>query len=793
MTFNAEELREILTIYKAESEEHLQKLNECLLLMEKDPKGMDLLDEVFREAHSLKGSARMIGFQAVERVAHSLEDLFAAVRKQEVALQAAAFDAIFESLDTIQRVTEKWLEDPEAEMEDVSALTTKLESLCRPDAGVSSKGSGPSKGEEEADAVKAESRKGRKKKDDATEDAAQGRKKGGKKRSAVAEDIGGQEGGAAVKECPPGESVRFEVEETIRVTTHKLDDLMNRIGEILVTKIKFDQRLAEVRRLGNELDDIHRSWGNTQRQLELQDISRSEETMERLAQIQQETGGKLAQLHDDFGDFLTSFTEDSLRMTLISSELQESINRVRMLPLSSLFNTFPRLLRDMAKREGKEVELRMEGEGIQLDKKILEQLKDPMMHLLRNALDHGVEKVEDRDESGKGRTGTILLKATQHANSVLIEVHDDGAGMDVEKIRSIALRRGFVTEEALEEMTEQQVLALVFRPGFSTKGIITDLSGRGVGLDVVFNVIEKLKGSISLSSEVGGGTCFSIKLPVSLATSQALVVRVNEQVFAIPLTAVDIITEVGLDEVMTVESREAVLVEEMPTALVRLHEVLSLPTESIHLSDDEKAPVVVIGSADERVALMVNEVIGEKEIVVKGLGPQLRRVRNLSGATILGDGSVVLILNVFDLIKSSQKVRGMWVTSEKKRDDEDTKRPEILVADDSVTTRVLEKNILEGSGYHVTLAVDGRDALEKAREGGFDLVVSDVEMPRMSGFELAAELRSEERFNDLPIILVTSLDSEEDKRKGIEAGADAYITKGAFEQGNLLSTIKQLL
>jgi two-component system chemotaxis sensor kinase CheA len=365
--------------------------------------------------------------------------------------------------------------------------------------------------------------------------------------------------------------------------------------------------------------------------------------------------------------------------------------------------------------------------------------------------------------------------------------------MDVEKLRSIALRRGFVTEEALEELTEQQVLALVFRPGFSTKGIITDLSGRGVGLDVVFSVIEKLKGSISLSSEVGGGTCFSIKLPVSLATSQALIVRVNEQVFAIPLTAVDIITEVGLDEVMTVESREAVLVEEMPTALVRLHELLSLPTESIHLSDDEKAPVVVIGSADERVALMVNEVMGEKEIVVKGLGPQLRRVRNLSGATILGDGSVVLILNVFDLIKSSQKVRGMWVASEKKRDDEDRKRLEILVADDSVTTRVLEKNILEGSGYHVTLAVDGRDALEKAREGGFDLVVSDVEMPRMSGFELAAELRSEERFNDLPIILVTSLDSEEDKRKGIEAGADAYITKGAFEQGNLLATIKQLL
>jgi two-component system chemotaxis sensor kinase CheA len=784
MSFSAEELQEILTIYRAESEEHLQKLSECLLRMEKDPQGMELLEEVFREAHSLKGSARMIGFLTVERVAHSLEDLFGAVRKQEVTLQAATFDAIFESLDTIQRVTDRWLEDPEAEMEDVSELTEKLEGLCRP-------------GTETPGRERTAPGKTRGKKEGAYTEKKRGRRDG-KKAPSGKEEAGqpvvesGEESGAG-EEGASADNVRFEVEETIRVTTHKLDDLMNRIGEILVTKIKFDQRLAEVRRLGNELDEIYRSWGNTQRQLELQDISRSEESMEKLARFQQETGGKLSQLHGEFGEFLTSFTEDSLRMTLISSELQESINRVRMLPLSSLFNTFPRLLRDMAKREGKEVELVVEGGGIQLDKKILEQLKDPMMHLLRNALDHGVEKIEDRGQSGKRRAGTITLSATQRANSVLIEVKDDGAGIDVDKIKSIALRRGFVSEEALEEMTEQQVMALVFRPGFSTKGIITDLSGRGVGLDVVFSIIERLKGSIALSSEVGGGTCFSIKLPVSLATSQALVVRVNEQVFAIPLTAVDIITEVGLDQVMTVESREAVLVEGMPTALVRLHEILSLSAESIHLADDEKAPVVVIGSADERVALMVNEVIGEKEIVVKGLGPQLRRVRNFSGATILGDGSVVLILNVFDLIKSSQKVRGMWITSEKNMEDEGRKRPEILVADDSVTTRVLEKNILEGSGYRVTLAVDGLDALEKAREGGFDLVVSDVEMPRMSGFELAAELRSEGRFNDLPIILVTSLDSEEDKKKGIEAGADAYITKGAFEQGNLLATIKQLL
>jgi two-component system chemotaxis sensor kinase CheA len=758
MTFNPEELQEILTIYKAESEEHLQKLNECLLRMEKEPGGQDLLEEVFREAHSLKGSARMIGFQAVEKIAHCLEDLFGAVRKQELELQAAIFDAVFESLDVIQRVTEKWLENPEGAVEDISPLAEKLASLAR--------------GEVSAEGRPAKRRVREKAKAKPEEGTPA---KGGKQAEA------GQE------------SVRLEVEETIRVTTHKLDDLMNRIGEILVTKIKFDQRLAEVRRLGSELDEIHRGWGNAQRQMELEGIAHSEETVTRLMAQQKETGEKLAKLQGDFGDFLTSFNEDSLRMTLISSELQESINRVRMLPLSYLFNTFPRLLRDIAKGEGKEVELRIEGGGIQLDKKILEELKAPLMHLLRNALDHGIERTDERRGKGKPATGTISLTATQRANSVLIEVRDDGVGMDLERIRSTALKRGFVSEDSLEEMTEQQVMALVFRPGFSTKGIITDLSGRGVGLDVVYNSIERLKGSIALSSEAELGSCFSITLPVSLATSQALVIRLNEQVFALPLTAVDIVTEVGLEDVMSVESREAILVDELPTALVRLHEILGLSADSLQLTNGEKAPVVVIGSAEERVALVVNEVVGEKEIVVKGLGSQLRRVRNFSGATILGDGSVVLILNAFDLIKSSQRVRGMWVTGEKQREAASARKQQILVADDSVTTRVLEKSILEGSGYKVTVAVDGMDALEKVREGSFDLVVSDVEMPRMNGFELTQKLRGEERFRELPIILVTSLDSEEDKRKGIEAGADAYITKGAFEQGNLLATIRQLL
>ncbi len=302
-----------------------------------------------------------------------------------------------------------------------------------------------------------------------------------------------------------------------------------------------------------------------------------------------------------------------------------------------------------------------------------------------------------------------------------------------------------------------------------------------------------MKGTITVSSVPGRGSIFSIRLPITLATTQALLVKVSGETFAVPLAAVEFIGEISLDQVTSVESREAVLIEDVPTALVRLHEILRLPDQSARLEAGDKVPVVVLGSTDERVAFLVDDLLGEHEIVVKGLGAPLRRVRNISGASIAGDGAIVLILNVFDLIKSSQKVRGLWLADKRRAVEERRGAARVLVVDDSVTTRLLEKGILESNGYEVTLAVDGVDALEKLASGSFDLVVSDVEMPRMDGFELTRRLRREEAYRELPVILVTSLSSETDRKAGVEAGADAYIVKGAFDQGNLIATIRQLL
>jgi len=751
VSFPPDELQEILSIYKAETEEHLQKLNEGLLCLEQTPRRAETLEEIFREAHSLKGAARMIGFEAVEKIAHALEELFSLARKGELELERQVFDGIFAALDAIAKLTARWLENPGAPAPPVDEVLERIRAVRTSGSGFPAAVLPPPV----APPAMASP-------------------------ATIALPI---ERAAADPGIPAPEAGVRQIEETIRVTTQKLDDLMNQIGEILVTRIKFDERLGEILAIERQIDQFQQVWTAVRR--------RAGQGTD--AWVVREIGDRVARLQKDIRHLATGFNEDTLRMTMVSGELQDSINRVRMLPLSALFNLFPRLMRDIARQECKEIELVIEGGQAQLDKKIIEELKDPLTHLLRNSLDHGIEKPEARRLAGKPPAGRVRLSATQKASSVVIDIEDDGVGIDLERVRALALRRGFATPDELREMTDQQLLGLVFRPGFSTKGMITDLSGRGVGLDVVLTNIERLKGTITVSSTPGRGSIFSIRLPITLATTQALLVKVSGQTFAVPLAAVEVIGEIGLDQVTFVESRAAVLIKGVPTALVRLHEILRLPDQSARVEAGDMTSIIVLGSTEERVAFLVDELLGELEIVVKGLGPPLRRVRNISGATIAGDGAVVLILNVFDLIKASQKVRGLWLADKRRAEAGRRGTSRVLVVDDSVTTRLLEKGILENNGYEVTLAVDGVDALEKLANGSFDLVVSDVEMPRMNGFELTRRLRREEACRELPVILVTSLSSDEDRKAGVEAGADAYIVKGAFDQGNLIATIRQLL
>jgi two-component system chemotaxis sensor kinase CheA len=480
-----------------------------------------------------------------------------------------------------------------------------------------------------------------------------------------------------------------------------------------------------------------------------------------------------------------------LRLELATSNLQDGIRRVRMMPFDTVLGGFQRMVRDLARELGKDVVLDVQGAMIELDKKVLEEIRDPLMHLLRNAVGHGIEMPAERAEQGKPGRGTITLTVAHQGSLVSITVEDDGRGIDLQAIRRTALKAGVIGQEELDTLTDQGLMQLTLLPGISTSRQVTDLSGRGIGLDVVRQKVQDLQGRIDIESWPGRGTRFQLTVPVSLATARGLLARIMDEVYVLPLSSIQKIIMVTSDDVHTVEGREMIAVNGRQTALVPLATVLERPT--LHSNPLDTAPAVVLQVGATQAAFVVDELLGEQEMIVKGLGAQLVHVRNVAGATLLGNGRVVMILNPAEMIRSIQRDGTRSLPAFAVPLPESTPMPTILVVDDSITTRTLEKNILEAAGYRVITAVDGIEAMGYLASDDCDLVVADVQMPRMNGFELTETIKGHEQFGHLPVILVTSLESQEDRSRGLTAGADAYIVKSAFDQEDLLSTIRQML
>jgi two-component system chemotaxis sensor kinase CheA len=434
-----------------------------------------------------------------------------------------------------------------------------------------------------------------------------------------------------------------------------------------------------------------------------------------------------------------------------------------------------------------------------LDKRVLEQIKDPLIHMLRNAIDHGIEPPEQRVALGKPRSGTITLTAEQLGKDVVICVSDDGAGLDLDAIRQAIMRHGLDAQA----LSETELVEIIFKVGISTSPIITDISGRGVGLDVVRRNVEALHGRIDVDWTPGEGAAFTLTLPLRLTSSHGLLLRASNQLFAIPLNAIERILYISPQEIAPLGGQDTIRYNGRPLTLVRLNDVLELPhtdgqRDSVGLSKGKaRILVVILAAAERRMAFAVDELVGEQEIVIKGLGKQLTRVGGIAGAAVMGSGEVVLILNVADLIRLAMRGKRRSVLDarpETAPSGETRAQRRILIVDDSITTRTLEKNILEAAGYTVQLAIDGHEALSAIATGGMpDLIVSDIVMPRIDGFELTRRIKDDPNTVNVPVILVTSLGSSEDKARGIEAGADAYIVKSSFDQNNLLETIEQLI
>jgi two-component system chemotaxis sensor kinase CheA len=440
------------------------------------------------------------------------------------------------------------------------------------------------------------------------------------------------------------------------------------------------------------------------------------------------------------------------------------------------------------------VDLVIRGGEVEIDRRILEEMKDPLIHLVRNSIDHGIEKSEERARKKKPPRGTIgMAISPRNGNNVEIVISDDGAGISIDKVRAASLKFGVISPGEAERLTEPEVLSLIYRSGVSTSPIVTDVSGRGLGLAIVREKVEKLGGTISFGTHLDAGTTFRLILPLTLATFRGVLIRVGEHLFIIPLASVERVVKVDRGEIKTVENRETVQLNGQIVSLVRLAEALELFQGNGPGNFSDIVQMVVLGSAEKRIAFALDEILNEQEVLVKSLGKQLSRVRNISGATVLGTGQVVPILNASDLMKSALKVATAPVKETVIAEEVKEKGKSILVAEDSITARTLLKNILESAGYDVKTAVDGVDAFTVLKMESFDLVVSDVDMPRMSGFELTAKIRADKKFSELPIVLVTALESREDKERGIDVGANAYIVKSSFDQSNLLEVIRRLI
>jgi chemotaxis protein histidine kinase CheA len=744
------EMKDLIAIFKAEAEEHLTKLDNGIVELEKQPDNIDLAKGLNREVHTLKGAARVFGFSEIQDIAHRIEDIFEEIAQKKMLFNSSIAGGIFKGIDAIRIILEKIVQDKEIDV-DVSDLCRDLETCM---------------------AAKQET--GPLRKSQSEREHEEGRSQG-KVLHPEKE-----------RENPPSSTQR---DEYIRVPLSRVDQLLYLVGEMVIHRMKSSTKIAQAKRLFKLSKELQKSISSLSEVIGKEFSPQDGEVKKWLSQCD----AQMQKLREHTLKLYDHFSTETFQLDPVIDELQTRVKEIKMLPLSTVLNGFPRMVRDIATQQGKEVNLVISGEETELDKKVLEGIKTSLIHILRNCIDHGIEEPEVRIALGKPRVGTIKVSAFHEGDNVVITVEDDGRGLDTDQIKQTALKKRLVSSDDLERMTDKEVLNIVFMNGYSTSPIVTDVSGRGMGLDIVRRDITHLKGRVFLDTQKHRVTKFTLVLPLTIAIIQVLLVKAQNMLFALPMLSITECVKVNRNDVSTIEGRMGIPFREHIVPLVRLNEVLGLPPTREEDGKLKKAmSVVIVSSLDRQVGFMVDEIVGDEEVFIKSLGKHLGKVKNVSGAIITPSGEVVVVLDIEDLMVHSTlsppPVTGKRYASQVKR-----KERRILVVEDAFSTRELEKSILETHGYLVDTAVDGLDALSRMTENRYDLIVSDIEMPRMDGFELCRTLKKNEGFKNIPFVMVTAFQKEEDKRRGMEVGAAAYIVKSAFEQTNLLDTIERLV
>ncbi|MEZ4486961.1 MAG: response regulator [Cyanobacteriota/Melainabacteria group bacterium] len=761
MTMDPEFIAVLQTAFKEEANEHLQNISVNLLSIDKEPESTaESVEKLLRIFHSLKGSSRAVNLGKVEKCCQLIESILIKHKQSRVP------DTTMAILNTARIMFQRTVDElgQEGFKEDLDDLLSALKEL---------------EGEKVVTTpLTTEAPRDEAPEEDSTEMRAPR----------------GKASGAG--------SIRLPVEQ--------LENYVKLSEELVYAKLASEQRISELSEIQSVLNQWSRRWQRLRPEVEnitQTDVGRNggnggnSGNSRRLTDLRE-----FVDMHDSFVAKMLE-TLNSIEKSVVADErtihnLVDSLldrgRELTMVPFEIMNNLLSRIVWDIGKQQNKQVELDISGADVQIDRNILDELKDPIIHLIRNCIDHGIETAEERAAGGKIPTATVSISLEPvGSGKVKIEVRDDGRGIDVEKVKKSALEKRLIRKELLENFSEEQILSLLFRSSFSTKDEVSAISGRGLGLTIVKENVERLNGTVTISSVPGQETKFTIMVPVRRATMVGITARIGNQTMVVPTIAINSAVRLQDQDVRMLQGKWTLNYNDRLLPIIRLADILQIESK---LSLEESIALIV-GTSEYPIALTVEEVSGEQEVAVKNLPAPLTRVRNIAGATQLKTGDLAVVINMKDVLTSPYLVGALTgeapldlkplkkSTSER----EERSRKRILVVEDSITSRVLLKNILESAGYEVLVAADGSDGFDKYRQTEFDLVVTDVEMPRMNGFELTAKIRHESERPNVPIIVVTSLASLEDRKRGVEVGASAYFVKSNFEKSNLLDMVERLI
>jgi two-component system sensor histidine kinase and response regulator WspE len=742
----------MLDLFRLEAEEQARVLTAGLLVLERNPFAADSLEACMRAAHSLKGAARIINLAAGVNIAHTMESCFVAAQECRTRLQQPQIDDLLRAVDLLRRIAQT----PELELglwhpgaPDVEACERALNRIIETQRPAQL--SGPA--------------------------AAQ----------SPEIDESPDRGASLPPSDRPISPLAHDPDRVLRVTAENLNQLLNVAGESLVASRRLRPFADSLLRLKHQHNQISSSLQQLREALPGEMLGARAHSA--LAALEART----QDARRDLDQRLAELDAFDRRVASLSRRMYDSAVACRMRPFADGVQGFPRMVRDLGRTLAKEVRIEIAGAQTQVDRDVLEKLDAPLGHLLRNAVDHGIEPPDARRKAGKPEVGVVRLEARHTAGRLLVVVSDDGAGIDLQKLRTTLIARGLTTEETAARLSEPELFAFLLLPGFSLAPNVTDISGRGVGLDAVQDVLKRLRGTLRISSQPGGGTQFQMQLPLTLSIVRALILEVSGETYAMPLASILRTVTVAKAQIAFLEGKPHFELDGARVGLIGMHQILESGPPA---AECDQWLVILLAAEGHIYGLAVDRLIGERELVIRPLDSRLGKIRNISAAALMEDGSPVLIVDTEDLLRSAANLVAVGTlgnVAAAVRPGAASRQKRILIVEDSLTVRELERKLLASGGYEVEVAVDGMDGWNAVRAGNFDLVLTDVDMPRMDGIELVTLIKQDARMKSLPVMIVSYKDRPEDRNRGLQAGADYYLAKGSFHDQKLLSAVADLI